>query len=436
MGMVTNFSRYFRTDFVRNIGVLLSGAVFAQIIPVLATPILSRVYTPSDFGVYSIFYGIVASVSTIASLRLDYAIVMQKNRSRAFHLLVVSCLVAIATAVVAFIVLTSVVTSSPQWLGVDGTNLIEQIVYIFLFVISLLSWSFINNLTYYLNNLKDYKAIASNKTVRAVTTSIGQIITSFFAVGGLGLLWGLTFGMLSSFIFLIRKVKRRGLLSFQSFHERFARALVVANSRFAAYNAPHILVDMMLLHGLIILVSMFYSTEDVGNLGFVNRLIRIPASLIGSVVGSVLFQSLSEKIARRESISAEVKAAMKLLTVCIVPAFFVYPFIENLFVVVFGEQWSKAAELTIVLMPAMLINLMVLPFTNLAYSLKRNKTFFMVSIFNGSLIVLGCIIASFLCDFKCFIYVYGILQAICFFVTGWWLLSLYRSYEQMISVKI
>jgi O-antigen/teichoic acid export membrane protein len=45
-----------------------------QAITVLVSPILTRLYTPEDFGVFGVYASILGIVTVVASLRYEYAL--------------------------------------------------------------------------------------------------------------------------------------------------------------------------------------------------------------------------------------------------------------------------------------------------------------------------------------------------------------------------
>ena len=64
---------------LKNIGILASGSVVAQIIGLLTLPILTRLYTPEAFGHYQLYLGAAAIFGILPTLRLDYAILRADN---------------------------------------------------------------------------------------------------------------------------------------------------------------------------------------------------------------------------------------------------------------------------------------------------------------------------------------------------------------------
>jgi len=65
-----------KSEFSRNILTLMTGTSIAQAIPVAISPILTRMYTPEDFGTLALFVAITGVFSVIASGRYELALML------------------------------------------------------------------------------------------------------------------------------------------------------------------------------------------------------------------------------------------------------------------------------------------------------------------------------------------------------------------------
>lgn len=83
------------SEFKKNLITLMSGVAIAQAIPVLCSPILSRLFTPDDFGLYANFMAFVAFPVVFISGRYEYAILLPKRDEEAINVLSLSCILAI-----------------------------------------------------------------------------------------------------------------------------------------------------------------------------------------------------------------------------------------------------------------------------------------------------------------------------------------------------
>ena len=84
-----------KNEFTRNLLTLSSGTVIAQIIPMLATLILSRLYTPDEMGEWGIFSSYAAILSVIACLKYDNAIVKPVRVVDAYNLSFISVVIGL-----------------------------------------------------------------------------------------------------------------------------------------------------------------------------------------------------------------------------------------------------------------------------------------------------------------------------------------------------
>lgn len=79
--------KLYRNDFLKNIMVLLSGSSLALLIPFIITPILTRFFTPEDFGLWGTYSAIVAvcAISVVTKSFQDDSIITVRNPANNNH---------------------------------------------------------------------------------------------------------------------------------------------------------------------------------------------------------------------------------------------------------------------------------------------------------------------------------------------------------------
>ncbi len=81
--------RYFPPgSFMRNVAIMLSGTASGPVISVLIMPVLTRLYTPEDFGVLTLFTSFLTVLVAMPTLRYEAAIPLPDNEEDAANLLV------------------------------------------------------------------------------------------------------------------------------------------------------------------------------------------------------------------------------------------------------------------------------------------------------------------------------------------------------------
>ena len=84
------FAKLLNIPIIKNVGVLVGGTAFSQLIGLLALPILTRLYTPEDFTVLATFSSILALLTVVSCLRFEIAIPMPKKQEIAMQLFLLS----------------------------------------------------------------------------------------------------------------------------------------------------------------------------------------------------------------------------------------------------------------------------------------------------------------------------------------------------------
>ena len=101
-----SFSYIFRSELIRNAGNLLSASVVAQLIGLLVYPLLTRLYSPDDFGLLTLFLQIGNVLVMLTTMEYHYAIVLPDNEQDAQNVMRLCFrLLALSTIVVAVSVL-------------------------------------------------------------------------------------------------------------------------------------------------------------------------------------------------------------------------------------------------------------------------------------------------------------------------------------------
>ncbi|HET8985289.1 MAG TPA: oligosaccharide flippase family protein, partial [Trueperaceae bacterium] len=93
---------------IRSVGILAAGTAVSQLIAFAVAPLLGRLYTPADFGLFGVFVSVAAMAAVVVTLRLDLAVVVPEADEEAMDVVGVGVLIAAAmTALSAGLVLVA-----------------------------------------------------------------------------------------------------------------------------------------------------------------------------------------------------------------------------------------------------------------------------------------------------------------------------------------
>ena len=83
----------------------MTGIAISQAIPIAISPILTRLFTPNDFGIFALYLSIVSIISIVATGRYELAVILPDNDKDAIHIVLLALFLIFFTAVVLLLVI-------------------------------------------------------------------------------------------------------------------------------------------------------------------------------------------------------------------------------------------------------------------------------------------------------------------------------------------
>jgi len=94
-----------KSEFSRNVLTLMTGTTIAQAIPIAISPILTRIYSPEDFGVFALYMSIVGTFAAMATLRYDTAIMLPKKDKDAINIVLLSVMISFFISLIVLLII-------------------------------------------------------------------------------------------------------------------------------------------------------------------------------------------------------------------------------------------------------------------------------------------------------------------------------------------
>jgi len=363
------------SDFVKNVLTLATGTAIAQAIPFLMMPVLTRLYTPEQFGFFSIFMSVVSGIAVLVNGRYDVAILLPKSNRDAYRLIVLSFYICSAVSLLSFVVvgILSALRIISFWF---------LLIPVFVFLTGLyqifVNWS---------NRNKKYKQISFFRINNSIAINASNLLFGFLKLSSFGLITGNLIGMIfSNFIFIRKELK-------DFFHH--IRTTKIAYLKLSAYryrdmprvNAIQAIIDMYQLNGIIYLIPIYFSSAVLGLYSFGMRILQAPINLIGGAIAQVYYQRASEKYSAGQDIQKLLKETIKKAALIALPIPLILLFTgEDLFAFVFSEKWRIAGLYAKILAPWIYFDFIRMTISQTAIIVNKQKQLVFIS-FLGSLIL-------------------------------------------------
>ncbi len=394
-------SKLKKSEFSKNVLTLMTGTAIAQVIPLLLAPVLSRIYSPEDFGRLALYLSIVQLLGVIANGRYELAIVLPKTRKEGVQITLLAIIISI---VVSLIALISVIFFSAKIAFYLGDPKLEK--WLYLVPLSVLMMGVFNALNYFNTREKAFKNIARANVFKAFGGSISQLFFGIIKFTNGGLIIGQS---LSHFFGNVKMIKtflfNKEVLKTTSFND--LKKLGLRYIDFPKFSLWGIFLNSFSNNMVNLFVSNLYGLLTLGQYSFAYKYLGMPASLIGNSISQVYLQKISEYRVEKSAVELFKKTLIRLFIISLIVFCPLYFIVEDIYVFVFGEEWKLAGVYAKPLIILFSVKFMTVPFS-ITFSVfeKQKESFF----WNVALLILSLLLLNtsniFLLNFLDFIYLY------------------------------
>lgn len=345
--------------FVRSVFVLMGGSAIAMIVPVLAAPLLTRLYTPYDYGVFALYVSIVTVFSVPIGGNYDSAAMLPSKDEHALNLIAVCLGASFLLSAVSYLAPALFARPIGRLLGSDRIS-------VWLWLVPLLGFITAVQLAFssWANRKRQFKRLSASRVAEAVFTPVISLGLGMWACGVGGLIAGLFGGKLASTWMLERSIRREKRASRLPVRWKTMSEQARKYRDFPLYSAPTSFLDILALQIPVLLLTRFFDSSTVGWFTLTTRVIGAPLALISSCVGQVYYQWFAEAGRGDDDLrSYPLKVAAYLALVVAGPLLIAIAFSPSLFSWVFGSEWRVAGDYARILVIPLAVKFVVSPLT-------------------------------------------------------------------------
>jgi lipopolysaccharide exporter len=341
MSMKTRTIGLWKGDFLKNVSMIMSGTVIAQIVTLLTAPLLTRLYSAEALGIFSLYAAIVGVLSVAAAFRYELAIVLPRDEQEGDGLFLLSCLAVLATTVIVFVVVFAGGAAMTRRLGVP--ELERWLLWI---PVTVLATGLYQNLNYWCTRHIRFKQMSISQVFRSVVVSLAQLAAGVFGFGSAGLIGGHFAGQSTAVTALgIQNGKELASRLRVKHGWRKLTELARQYAEFPKYSTPQALLNALSQNMPVFMLAIYYGAEIVAFYAISFRLMQLPVTLVSQSVRQVFLQQASAiRHDGTRSIAMFRKLTLTLAMIAGIPALVVMAFGPYIFEVVLGPEWQAAGQ--------------------------------------------------------------------------------------------
>ncbi len=348
-----------KSEFSRNVLTLMTGTTIAQAIPIAISPILTRIYTPEDFGVFALFIAITAILGTVANARYELAIMLPKKDEDAINIFALGFII---TCLISLILLILVVIFNSYFTKLLDND--EIGFWLYFVPVAVFFTGIYNILNYFNNRKKNYKDLRNATILKSIVLAIVQLSIGFIKSGASGLISG----QLLSNMFANMKLARN-ILKDKVLVSKISKIKMIVLAKrykdFPKHGMASSLFDNLSLQLPSILIPKIFSFSISGYFFFANKIVNLPSALISGSIGQVYLQKITENKNNGIEIFPIFKNTITKLFFIALPITIIgYITSPYIFPLLFGEKWKISGEIAQYLFLIFIIRFCVSPLSN------------------------------------------------------------------------
>lgn len=342
--IIDKFKVITKSKFIRNVLTVASGAAGAHLVTILFTPIVTRLFTPEEFGLLGVFMAIAMVLNPISALTYPTAIVLPKTSNHAIFLARFSIFLSF---LIAMVLLVSILILDVIYLG--DTEYSRYLNLIYLVPLSMLLSAAIQILLQWLIRHSDYKVVAKYDFLHSIVVNFLKLLFGFIYATGFGLVFAYLLGLFfhaSVLVLAVRKSKNSlfGIHNL-NYNKEESKKVILEYRDFPIYRAPQVLINGLSQSLPILMLATFFGASAAGFYTLAKTVIGLPSALLGKAVGDVFYPEIARLNVSGGNIFPQLKKATVMLSIIgVLPFLFVFLYGGELFSVAFGENWKVAGE--------------------------------------------------------------------------------------------
>lgn len=367
---------------------MATSNVIAQSVAIVSLPILSRLFTPADFGLLAIFLAILRVTTALCTIRYDWSVPNAQSKLEAAHLLQLFTVFLFVTSIVGGISVFLLEGWIIQYMGEQVPAWTVRILPVAIFgtsmTVALQAW--------YVHS-GDLTQTGRARIAQSFSTNGLNVISGFAGFSGSALVLSYVVGLWVNFLWMAYTAKS----FFINTRETTYAALSTVARKFgteAFFSTLGALLSACSFSTVPLLIAAFYGAGAAGKYSLILTAFIAPLGIISAALGNSFWSEASARVKtdKQDMERFYFKTMKRLLFFCtmLMPIYVGVSFFAEF---IFGpEKWEGLGNYLIAITPMVFANLVFSTTNHLIVYRKQNWQFY-----SDVVTLLGVILSIFLC---------------------------------------
>lgn len=366
-----------KRDYSLDVLKLVGGTTGAQLISFLTAPVVTRIFSPDDFGLAANFSAIIAILAVIVCMRYEMTIMLPNSKEDAVNMLGVSIFVTLFVSILSFPLLWISKGFIITWLKTP-----EILPFFWLIPVTTFLTGIFQALNYWNSRSRKYLRLSIAQVARNVGEQISKIGIGLAGFATSGVMIGtIAFGQALSTVILFIQFIRDDFIFFKkniSLSKMWEGAR--RYKKFPIYSSWSSFLNILSQQLPTFMLTAYFSMTITGYYNMGNKILRIPLVFIGNSLAQVFYQRASKAHYEGNLINVVKDTIHRLIVLGLFPMLVITFAGREIFILVFGSRWADAGVYSQILSIWSFFVLISAPISTLINILEKNEFFFVFNI--------------------------------------------------------
>lgn len=382
--------------------------ILMYLLPIVVTPILSRLYGPGPFGEWGVFSSFIAIATIGIFLGFENTIVKadeQDVKNIIFICLTISIILCFLIAIIFYI---GTILQIPFFKRFPSPEI--MIVYLAIYSI----YTIFYNLC---NRYEQFSSLAVSHIVLGVSQATFRIAFGIIALTAInGLILGTTAAEIFAMIFLFFCIiKTSSNWRKETLCISKIKSIITKYKNFPLYDAPSSMMSFAAFNLPVIILAYYFDKQSIGCYSIVLQLLLLPMSFIGSAIGKVYYQELCQQDQTPDQIKMTTSRIIKITAfISILPLLFIACGGDKIIILFLGTKWTTSGNVALCLSLWAFPTILTQPLLPLFRALDKQRVLLYYD-FSYFILGIGCILILCRFDFSLY-FILATYAAVCFIV--------------------
>ena len=380
-----------KSQFTRHVLTMMAGSGLAQVIPLIASPIITRLYSPSDFGEFALFFSWVSIIAVIATGRYDVATVLPETDGDAANI--------VALAVIISFHVTAICFAFIHYFGGGLRTMFAKsnvAVWLYYVPITIFIMSLYNTFDNWAIRKTSFRLLSFSRVSRNGVYVSVAILWGLIGLPGHGLVIGHISGFTVAML-ILTVLFYKNISSMPEGKDVFCWRKIVQLAKkydkFPKYMIASRCLGVISAELPVILLTFFYGAKIVGGYALAKMIMQAPVSLISRATADVFKQRASNDYVKHGNcIDIFHKTVSNLALISIIPFIIVALISPILIQYVFGYEWRLAGEFAQILALMCCVQFIVNPVSSLFIIAQKQHFYLCLQIY----LVVGSVLSLYI----------------------------------------